>query len=693
MTLRVEFDQYLAHLGATIPVSVLHKYPEAPGLCALRHDIDHDIDVALEMAHREHQVGARATYFILPTAPYWDDPRLIDKCLQLQDYGHELGLHVNCMAQWVGGETDDPEKTLRDQINRLRSGGVDVAGISAHGDRRCYENNISNYWCFQELRPIDPLAEESGRTAEGLTAADSRYRLNYPKNDTLIRPDGACYPLWSISMAKLGLEYHAWHVPHDRYFSDSGGNWTRTSDPLEQERGNDRWQVLIHPIHWRAEGRRYFFLSTARAGSRWLSEALNQATPLTARHEYILNQDYHRGETSYKTTANFRSLEDNPKLVHDRLLEAWEELDQMSEDYAEVNVYLPTFVDELRRIFPGAKFIHLHRHPAQVVRSLMDRDWYDTPEDHAHPCLTKADASKLNQFERVCQYVAETNERLLQVCDERIGLEELTRNTESLQSVMHRLGIPFHSRLGSHLCKTVINDSKRHDFKQPEQWTLDQIFTYQRLIGGIAQTLGYASPKRNIVRSLLLRLFSFLNRDKPQLNGHEERESHKQMPIETELNVDNARIKGFNCDVIREHDCISIRPHGGGKHAYVTLGGSSWRETANEMQHRSGWAVVPNTYLKGIVGVEFEGNGSLSVFAISYGIDGKKIYQRRLGVLNAKHLSLSFSFSLHPDAAAFDIAIYASADQELDQFSMNDYRLRNVGISKPSPGSRSPEIG
>ena len=491
MALSNEFYKYIEHFGETVPMSVLHKFPKKKGCIALRHDVDHNIDIALEMAYHENKIGAKATYFLLPTAHYWHDDELIEKCLQLQDYGHEVGLHVNILAQWVSGETDDPEKTLNEQLNRLRNGGIHVTGIAAHGDRRCYEHNFSNYWCFNELRPNDPFLFESGRSAEGLVVGQPNYQLLYPKENNLVRFDSLNFPLWSISMRKFKLDYHAWHVPHDRYFSDSGGGWLRTANPLNYKLDNERWQVLMHPIHWRIQGRHYFFLSTARSGSFWLSEVLNRATPLKARHEYILNQDYHRGATTYKNTSYFKSLEENPKLVTKLFRDAWEEIDLIQDDYAEINVYLASFINELKNKFPEAIFIHLHRHPAQVIRSLMDRDWYDTPEDHTHPSLINCDIKKLSQFERVCKYVNQTNEILLMACDKRVGLEDLNKNIDSLKRRLEFLEIPFHARLGSKFVNKVLNSSSKRDFETPNQWTLDQKIAYDRLVGDVTKVMGY----------------------------------------------------------------------------------------------------------------------------------------------------------------------------------------------------------
>ena len=259
---------------------------------------------------------------------------------------------------------------------------------------------------FQELRPENPYQNENGRTAEGPYEADNTHRLMYPSGHSITRFDQAKFDLWSVAMSDLKLGYHAWHTIFDKYFSDSGGGWIRTSDPLNHERNENRWQVLVHPEHWRGQKKTYFFLSTARSGSKWLSEVLNRATPLKTRHEYILNQPFHRKETLRKCTENVWELEDSSALVRSRMIEAWEEFEASRSDVAEVNIYLANFLVQLRTVFPEATFVHLSRDPVKVVNSLLNRNWYDTPEDQRHPRLKTADMNQLTQFEEhllICQ--------------------------------------------------------------------------------------------------------------------------------------------------------------------------------------------------------------------------------------------------------------------------------------------------
>jgi len=64
--------ELLEYFGRTKPLCEIVSSAETDAVqanwIALRHDLDHDLDLALELAHHEHAMGIRATYFLLHTA-------------------------------------------------------------------------------------------------------------------------------------------------------------------------------------------------------------------------------------------------------------------------------------------------------------------------------------------------------------------------------------------------------------------------------------------------------------------------------------------------------------------------------------------------------------------------------------------------------------------------------------------------
>jgi len=76
-----------------------------PGDLYLRHDVDLSLEAALELARVEHELGVRATYFLMTESAFYNlDSHVGRETLaQLRQRGHAVGLH----AVHPRGELDD----------------------------------------------------------------------------------------------------------------------------------------------------------------------------------------------------------------------------------------------------------------------------------------------------------------------------------------------------------------------------------------------------------------------------------------------------------------------------------------------------------------------------------------------------------------------------------------------------------
>lgn len=198
--------------GLVVPV----RQAGTPDAVVLRHDVDHNLEHALRFARWEAQRGIRATYYVLPTAWYWDEPETPALIRGIAALGHEIGIHQDAVAEaWrrgfreavdgsavPAGNCDAAAAILAEQLAAVRAMGVEVVGTSSHGTPLWSEAGIAN--CFL--------------WAAGYSAAD------------------------------FGLEYaDAYHLHRKaRYISDNRGRW---SSPLrrDQDRGT---HLLIHWAHW-----------------------------------------------------------------------------------------------------------------------------------------------------------------------------------------------------------------------------------------------------------------------------------------------------------------------------------------------------------------------------------------------------------------------------------------------------------
>jgi len=173
---------------------------------AIRHDVDHSIRHALRFAAWEADHGINASYYILPTAPYWAEEPTRSFALEIQAMGHEVGIHNNALT-YAARTIARPEMsldqyaivTLRLWKATLESWGIDVSGCADHGGG---EPRNVDLWGVYHRTPAE---------------------------------------------ADLAYECYALHGRGANYISDNRGTWRA---PLVKREGRQT-HVLIHPEHWR----------------------------------------------------------------------------------------------------------------------------------------------------------------------------------------------------------------------------------------------------------------------------------------------------------------------------------------------------------------------------------------------------------------------------------------------------------
>jgi Sulfotransferase family len=492
MTLDPNYFELLDHLGTTATVAELAASAPSASLVALRHDVDHNLDYALEMAFWESRAGCRATYFLLNTTAYWRDPDFALKVRQLADFGHEIGFHLNSLAAWYRGLTDDPTQDLRTALARLRGCGVPATGIAAHGDKACYAGGFTNFWLFHDLAAM--RGREDGISAEGVRVDDPVHQIPLPAEAALRRGDGATVQLWSLRLADFGIRYVASHIPFDLYFTDSGGSWTRSPDPRTvPDLQRKRVQVLVHPIHWRAPPRRWFFLSTARSGSAWLARMLDRASSARGLHEFTLNHRLQGAalRPDKRTSDQVDALFADEPLVEQLVRESREWTSCLEADVAEANVYLVHALSTLQQVFPDATLVHLCRNPNDVVRSLLNRRWYETPHDTAHPRVPTSDWEAGSQLDHAAAYVVWANEQLLAARLPRVQLEQLTAGPQAFADAMAGLGIAFYPRLVGDSFGKAVNVGTSAEVPPVTAWAPDERERLATRLGQLPTRLGY----------------------------------------------------------------------------------------------------------------------------------------------------------------------------------------------------------
>jgi hypothetical protein len=197
-----------------------------PNVIGMRHDCDsaQSLQIATHMAAWEQEHGYRSTYFILHGSGYWDAPGFEDHLDQIASCGHEIGIHVNALAE-AFRTGRHPDAILEDALARLRGLGHDVVGAAGHGDRICsYGAGTDEPWFANDEQFLEC---RRGKVGDVIIEGGSR-EINRGAASLLLEPR---------PLADFGLEYEALFcaLPFYFRFSDSGGKW----NPVD-------WRSIAH---------------------------------------------------------------------------------------------------------------------------------------------------------------------------------------------------------------------------------------------------------------------------------------------------------------------------------------------------------------------------------------------------------------------------------------------------------------
>lgn len=397
--------------------------------------------------------------------------------------------------------------------------------------------------------------------------------------------------------------------------------------------------------------RTYFFLGPARSGSKWLASFLDGATSLVARHEHMLNHDIRPEDSPLKRTGtDFARLAEDRSARRELLIAARAQREALDSDYAEVNVYLETSLDLLAEIFPEATRVFLHRDPKDVVRSILSRGWYDTPEDPRHRRVDTPDWESSGQFARACHYVADTDRRLIAACPHRIPFESASRDLADLTARLAQLGIAVDPRRASEAHAQVVNATGQHNFPPPTAWTAEQHALYREICGGVAEQMGYSAD-----------LAAGASPPRAAPSSTPGRDTTPTIVLDGALpSPDRWRLAGFQYAPGPGGSVVINKAPGKDGNRHLTLGGAVWKDGASENGAR-GWPSKRGTFLSGTISAQVSDDGYLTIRLLGFGPDGALVQKSSLGVLSHERGTATLSSRLHPDAARFDIALYAAA--------------------------------
>lgn len=246
-----------------------------------------------------------------------------------------------------------------------------------------------------------------------------------------------------------------------------------------------------------------FVLSTGRVGSMTLARLLELTPNIRVLHEpspklFMLSKaNYHN---------NLEALEFSKSIFWTVREELINEALKIGQGYVETSPQATFFAPVIQKAIPSVKFIHLVRHPADIVISGMRRNWFGGhPSDKTR--ITPRDNSKfyhdwsnMSQFKKNAWLWTETNDWILNFLKTvpnnqqlMVTAEDLyNRNFDSIKAVFNFVGadIPSEKKVNRVLSKKH-NQQTKGDFPSFTNWTPEMIDELRMISGDLASALGY----------------------------------------------------------------------------------------------------------------------------------------------------------------------------------------------------------
>lgn len=242
-----------------------------------------------------------------------------------------------------------------------------------------------------------------------------------------------------------------------------------------------------------------FFLSTGRCGTQLVTELLLAAGGTTPQHAP-------RPELVRASARAFEEIDTNPELFLEVFRSAREELVheayRYGTTYVETNNRITFFAPVIQRALPAARFVHLVRHPADVVRSGVRRNWYSGR--HAHdvgriaPRVNRDEWDGQDPIAKIGWMWEQTNafiERFATGIDAsritRVRAEDLFGSVDEAARLLEFCGAdPLPADRIAALIGRPVNAQRSGDFPRYEQWT-DTQRNLLRAAAPLAGAYGY----------------------------------------------------------------------------------------------------------------------------------------------------------------------------------------------------------
>lgn len=153
----------------------------------MRHDVDWNLESARRMATIENNIGVQSSYFVLLTCPTYNlfSEYGIELVREIQDLGHEIGLHYDIVVYKMLGHGINFFRALKREVDSLETilGGTKVLSIACHNPSVLEFDPLKNVY----LRNVSDLSQFSNYVSDSnrlwrednlMALLDGKYKRN-----------------------------------------------------------------------------------------------------------------------------------------------------------------------------------------------------------------------------------------------------------------------------------------------------------------------------------------------------------------------------------------------------------------------------------------------------------------------------------------------------------------------------------
>ena len=254
-----------------------------------------------------------------------------------------------------------------------------------------------------------------------------------------------------------------------------------------------------------------FFLSTGRCGTKFFNELFADNGGVHAVHS-SKSDLIEQGKICYEALKQNDFNDNRGKELINRLsgqilLTAREHVFYESflhdKRYVETNNRITFFAFAMHALMPGARFVHLVRHPGDFIRSGIRRGWYkgSSPHDHGRLVPVKGTVASdkwesWDDIQKIAWLWNETNqfiEEFKEVAPDQVcfffNFDEL--NGSKVESMLEFMGLPYKSGdIESRLFKPL-NVQKEGSYPNYQDWQEEDKSKVREICGELSSKYGY----------------------------------------------------------------------------------------------------------------------------------------------------------------------------------------------------------